>query len=128
MDEGVCQAALDLVGQGALCLLGMEATLHREVAFEQLVVGGELVFALLKLSVARIGVADVGREQRHAARQPIGGEHTMGAVVDAKHRLLGLRALCEAHDLLPHRGRQGQCRVGCEGHAPVMPEHLEVER
>ena len=25
MDEGVCQAALDLVGQGALGLLGMEA-------------------------------------------------------------------------------------------------------
>ena len=60
VDEGVCQAALDLVGQGALGLLGMEATLHREVAFEQLVVGGELVFALLKLAVARVGVADVG--------------------------------------------------------------------
>ena len=52
----------------------------------------------------------------------------MGAIVDAKHRLLGLRALCEAHDLLLHRGRQGQRRVGCEGHPPVVPEHLEVKR
>ena len=60
MDEGVCQTALDFVGQGALGLLCMEAPLHREVAFEQLVVGGELVFALLKLTVARVGVADVG--------------------------------------------------------------------
>ena len=60
MDEGVCQAALDLVGQGSLGLLGMEAPLHREVAFEQLVVGGKLAFALFQLTVAHIGVADIG--------------------------------------------------------------------
>ena len=60
VDEGVCQAALDLVGQGALCLLGMKAPLHREVAFEQLVVGRELAFALFQLTAAHIGVADVG--------------------------------------------------------------------
>ena len=52
----------------------------------------------------------------------------MGAVVDAKHRLLGLRVLREAHHLLLHRGGQGQRRVGCKGHAPVASEHLEVER
>ena len=52
----------------------------------------------------------------------------MGAVVDAKHRLLGLRALREAHHLLLHRGGQGQRRVGRKGHASVASEHLEVER